>query len=146
MYLVFVLIVAADLGIKALVTHSLNGIHSMPIIKGVLYLSNIHNTGSAFGFFQGQRNALILIGIVICIVVLHLYMITEEKEVLARFSLILILGGSIGNLLNRIMLGYVIDYIDFRVLPVFNLADMAINAGVALLIFDLFFKGRKCTL
>jgi signal peptidase II len=143
-FIVSLFVFLSDLTIKHFAVIKLSPISSIPLINGVLHLTYVRNFGVAFGLFPNQRPILILIGIIICAVIIYMYAHTPASDLLLRISLAVILGGSLGNLFDRIMYGYVVDYIDFRVFPVFNLADIAINIGIALILLDIFLK-RKCT-
>jgi signal peptidase II len=143
-YIVSFLTFLADLIFKKLAAVKLPAGTTFPVIKGLLHLTLVRNYGVAFGLFPYQRPYLILVGIIICAVIIYMYVQTPASEFLLRLSFALILGGSLGNLFDRIFHGYVIDYLDFRVFPVFNLADTAINVGIALILLDLILK-RKCT-
>jgi signal peptidase II len=137
-YLVALLVFAVDCLIKFVVSTRLALAGSVPVIKGIFHLTYVRNTGVAFGLFPDLRLFLVLIGLAVCAAVIYFYAKTKKEEL----YLALILGGSLGNLYDRIFLGYVVDYLDFRVFPVFNFADIAINLGVFLIIVDIF-RGRK---
>lgn len=101
------------------------------------------NTGGVFGFFSNQT-FLITIAAIISVVVIILYSRHKmAQSMLVKVSLGLILGGSIGNLIDRIRFGAVTDFIDVGAWPVFNLADSAIDVGVVLLIIYILFRMRK---
>ena len=116
------------------------------IIKGFLYITYVKNTGAAFSIFR--NNTLFLIILSIVIIGLLFYYLSKKIYLskLENISYGLILGGAIGNLFDRIIYGYVIDFIDIYIFkfdyPVFNIADMAIVIGVIILIIDLF-RGEK---
>lgn len=137
-FLVFVL----DTFVKTLISGRFHPAKSVPIIKGILNLTYVRNTGVAFGLFPGKRLLLILISIAVCSIVIYFYTKTKKKDLLLKVAFAIILGGSLCNLFDRVFYGYVIDYVDFRVFPVFNLSDVAINLGVFLIILDLFFKRK----
>jgi signal peptidase II len=109
-----------------------------------LNLVLVHNTGAAFGFLSsasGWQNILfIVIASVACLVILWMIWRLEAKDLLLAVGLMLILGGAAGNLADRLVHGYVIDFIDvyYRAWhwPAFNVADSAITLGAALLIWD----------
>ena len=108
------------------------------ILLPYLHLHYVENTGAAFGTLQGE-NA-ILIVVTLCILG---YLLKNWKEFcsygpLVKWGLVLILGGALGNLYDRITLGFVVDFIDLRVWPVFNAADSFITIGGMLLAFALF--------
>ncbi|MFC1941215.1 signal peptidase II [Chloroflexota bacterium] len=111
---------------------------------GLFRLTHIHNTGAAFGLFQGHSFILTIVAIVGIAVVLlfglfflHQFSFLDNR--LSRLALGLILGGTVGNLIDRLNLGYVTDFIDFTVWPAFNLADSAIVVGVILFAYSLLF-------
>jgi signal peptidase II len=109
-----------------------------------------HNAGAAFSFLAGaggwQRGFFIVIAAVAAVVIVHLLR-KHHGERLFSLALALILGGAIGNLIDRILLGHVVDFLDFYVQgyhwPAFNVADMAITGGAGLLIWDSFKKPEK---
>ena len=116
------------------------------IIKGFLYITYVKNTGAAFSIFRNNTIFLIILSILV-IGLLFYYLNKKEKITkLENISYGLILGGAIGNLFDRILYGYVIDFIDIYIFkydyPVFNIADMAIVIGVIILVIDLF-RGEK---
>lgn len=109
------------------------------------YLRYVENTGAAFGMMQGGN--LLLIFIMLAIVA---YMLKSWKELCSlgkwvEWGCIFILAGALGNLYDRITLGYVVDFLDFRVWPVFNIADSFITVGGCMLFISLFFsrKGKR---
>lgn len=135
-----------DMLSKVLIKHFiLLGIR-IKIIKGFLYITYVKNTGAAFSIFR--NNTLFLIILSIVIIGLLFYYLSKKIYLskLENISYGLILGGAIGNLFDRIIYGYVIDFIDIYIFkfdyPVFNIADMAIVIGVIILIIDLF-RGEK---
>lgn len=107
--------------------------HSLPIIENVLHITVTINRGAAFGIFRQNTVFLIIVSIVF-LALFFVYMRRENKSApLFLVSCGLILGGAFSNLFDRIFLGFVIDYIDLRWWPVFNLADSAITTGIGLL-------------
>lgn len=108
---------------------------------GFFRLSHIHNTGSSFGLFQNQNLILTIVAIVgVCIILFLIFFIRHRIEILnttiGKLSLALILGGTMGNLINRLSFGYVIDFIDFNYWPAFNIADSALVVGSILLAYS----------
>jgi len=120
---------------------------SLPIIRNVLHITLIHNTGIAFGFFKNQGIVFIVIPIIaIFLLIFNIYYYRQNNEALSRIYIVsfsLILGGAIGNLIDRIVYGHVIDFIDFRVWPVFNIADSAITIGAIMIAFKCFRLSAK---
>ncbi|MBF0521442.1 MAG: signal peptidase II [Candidatus Omnitrophica bacterium] len=110
---------------------------SLPVIQNIFHVTLVHNTGIAFGFLKEQGSVFIVIpAIAIILLVFNIFYYKQNDEALSRPYIIgfsLILGGAIGNLIDRISVGYVIDFIDFRFWPVFNVADSAITIGAVLI-------------
>ena len=116
---------------------------SIPVVNNIFHITVIFNKGAAFGIFQGKTPFLIFI--TIFLIALFSFFILLEKD-FRKLTLIaygLILGGALSNLYDRVVLGYVVDYLDFRVWPVFNLADSCIFIGVAVLLFQSFSHGKN---
>lgn len=110
---------------------------SIPIIENIFHLTYILNPGAAFGMFA--HNHLFFIGIAVVVIGLIIW---ARKEILAsplevKAGAGLFLGGAIGNLIDRARQGVVIDFFDFRIWPIFNIADIAICIGVGLIIWNL---------
>ena len=116
---------------------------SLPLIPSVLHLTYVQNHGGAFGIFQGQQ--LLFIGLAIAVVVWLARELTAKPSTsrLIQWGCALVLGGAVGNLLDRLRFGYVVDFIDFRIWPVFNVADTAIDVGVGLLLLHSFWTSKR---
>ena len=133
------LVLVADQYTKMLVAANLELGVSSEFIKGILDLTYIHNTGGAWGMLSGYTWLLVSVTLVIMLVCIALLMRYGVKNKLIFWSLILVLSGGIGNMIDRIFRdGEVIDFLHFafwRDFPVFNIADIAIVIGACLLIF-----------
>lgn len=119
---------------KYLAARSLSGTDTVPVIKGVFHLTLVFNTGAAFGMFQSQPY--LFAAVALLAVFLINYLLTRKTDRLSgleRLALSFILGGALGNLADRVRLGHVIDFFDFRVWPVFNVADSFITVGAVML-------------
>ena len=119
----------ADQATKGLVARTMSPGQSIPD-AGVLRATYVTNSGSAFGLFPNQTLFLILASLVGIGVLLVFYRTHPVASSLLRLSLGLQLGGAVGNLIDRVRLGYVVDFIDVGSWPVFNLADSAIVVGL----------------
>ena len=109
---------------------------SIPVVSNVFHLTYIRNTGAAFSLFAKHTKALIVASIlIIMLVVLSFNHLTKGHE-LMRFAVALVIAGALGNLIDRLRFGYVVDFIDLQFFPVFNVADMAIFIGIALLLWE----------
>ncbi|NLM42455.1 MAG: signal peptidase II [Clostridiales bacterium] len=114
---------------------------SIEIIKNFFYLTYVENTGISFGMFKGKRIIFIILTIIVCIILSYFLIKFSKTNRVIAVCLAFIIGGAIGNLIDRIRLGYVIDYIHFSFFPpVFNLADAAIVCGAIALSIILIFN------
>ncbi len=144
-FLIIIAVVILDQIIKKAVVGSMALYESIPVLQDIFHITYIHNTGAAFSIMEGLRAVLILLPLVM-IVAAIVFMIAKRRTAhpLLMTSVALIAGGGVGNLIDRIFLGYVVDYLDFRVFPIFNLADIAVCAGCGLLIlYVLFIDGKQ---
>ena len=128
--------VLLDRATKMYFADLLNLYESIPVINNIFHVTLVYNTGMAFGMFKDYGAVFIAIPIIVIslgiLLAFNIYYYRKNNEALSRtyiagFSLIL--GGAIGNLYDRISFGYVIDFLDFRIWPVFNIADSAITVG-----------------
>jgi signal peptidase II len=106
-------------------------------------LTYVTNTGAAFGLFPDHGVIFMVIAVVVIAAIIFYYRYLPGEQWLVQTSLGLQLGGALGNLLDRLRYsGRVIDFIDFKVWPVFNVADSAITVGVVILVFHLLCHGE----
>ena len=133
-------IIALDQISKVLVCAFLYG-EQLSLIPGIFRFSYVENTGMAFGMLANHRWIFMLLSVVgIAAVAYYLY--RYQKTTIGRIALSMIIGGGIGNMIDRIFRGFVVDFIDFCAFPrlwawVFNIADAAVCVGAALFLFDL---------
>lgn len=106
---------------------------SIPVIEGIFHITVTHNKGAAFGFFKNQTLALIIISVAALALFPFIYRISGKNNKMVGVCLGLIAGGACGNLMDRLRFGYVFDFLDFRIWPVFNVADAAITIGAVML-------------
>lgn len=125
------LVIVLDQASKFLALQHLSSHNSIPLIPHIVDLSLVMNPGVAFGLFSGYAPVLFT---VVTISLVFLFVMVNrshhEASLSTRWALSLILGGAIGNWIDRLRFGAVVDFIDFRIWPVFNLADSAITIGV----------------
>lgn len=133
--------VCADQLTKWLAVIFLEGEADVVLWRDVLHFSFVRNEGAAFGMLQNQRWLFMIVSTV-AIVGLLVYLIRyKPKSLWVRVSIAMIIGGGIGNMIDRIFLGYVIDFIYFKLIdfPVFNVADSFVTVGCGILIVYLFY-------
>ena len=136
-YFLASLITGLDQLLKYLVdTNMLYG-QSINIFKEAIRLTYVRNSGAAFSLFVGFSPYLMIVGFFVVGVVIYFHHRLPAKANFLQIALAFVLGGSLGNLIDRAFRSYVIDYLDFSVWPVFNLADIMINIGVAMLVLRL---------
>lgn len=130
-------VLASDQVSKLLIVNNLRPYQSIPE-TGLLRLTHVTNSGSAFGLLQGQTAFLILVSVIGVLGVLFYYRVNGRESALLRYSLGLLLGGALGNLTDRLVRGEVVDFINVRLwsdfyFPTFNVADSALTIGLGML-------------
>ncbi|MFB3108257.1 MAG: signal peptidase II [Candidatus Binatia bacterium] len=144
--LTLTLILVLDQGTKIIVDRTIPLHHSIPVIDNLFNLTHIRNTGAAFGILAGRRgwvrsSFLLFFSLVAMVFIVVLLRRLPENEKTLTIALSFILGGAIGNLLDRLLYGEVIDFLDFYWSryhwPAFNAADSFITVGVILTLFRL---------
>ena len=120
---------------------------SLPVVQGLFQLTNVHNTGAAWGMLEGFRWLFIPLTILVAIILLFvLIRFRKSLTVFSRITLALLFTGAVGNLIDRIVLTYVRDFFDITPLfsfPVFNVADSCLSIGCVFLIIDVLFLKEK---
>jgi len=125
----------ADQITKALVVRTLAPGESHPLLPSIVSLTHVQNTGAAFGLFKGQQIVFIVLSLIVIGWLLWELRAQHPLAPMVRWGSALMLGGAAGNVIDRLRLGYVTDFLDFHVWPVFNIGDSAITIGVGLLLF-----------
>ena len=140
-FIIVLTILSLDQFTKFLVTRILALNQSLPVIKGIFHLTLIHNRGAAFGILKNQTPFFIFTSLIAIILI---FSSLKHNRHIKSYSISLgfILAGALGNLIDRSFLGYVIDFLDFRIWPVFNVADSAITIGAILLGYSILKKDR----
>lgn len=145
-FVIIALLVFADQFVKFMVEKHMFFGDTLSIIDGFLHITYVQNRGIAFGIFQGKVD-IITIATFVAIIGIVIYFLKNVKKsnFFEKSAYLFIISGAIGNVIDRVLRGYVIDMIDFRGIWsfVFNIADVYINIGVILLLLDLLLKRRK---
>ena len=140
--LLIVAVMVLDRIVKIAVSTNMDPGDTIPVIDHIFHITYVQNTGAAFSMLQGHPLLLVILpGIVIGIV----FVLTMSKEYNRVFlvSISLICGGGLGNLTDRIAQGYVTDMFDFRIFPVFNVADICVCVGCGLLMLYMIIYSNK---
>ena len=135
----------ADQLLKKLFSGTMQLGESIPVLPGIFHLTYIQNPGAAFGLFENQTLFFIAIAAFLLAFLAFAYKELAAQGIWVRYGMSLLAGGAVGNLLDRVRLGAVIDYLDFRIWPIFNLADIGICLGATLIVWGLLREGGRET-
>lgn len=133
---------------KIIVTNTLTLNNSYTIINNFFNISLVHNDGAAWSILSGNRILLIIISLLSLFIIYFLFIKNKQLKPIEIIIYGMLIGGILGNLLDRILYGYVIDFLDFKVFnynyPVFNIADCCIVIAAILLVIDVVKEGIMC--
>ena len=140
-FIIMIGVIALDQITKWLAVEFLTKIDTFPIIEKVLHLTYLENKGAAFGMLKNNRWVFLIISTVAIIALIIFIIKNPPKNKCLGLGLSFILGGGIGNMIDRTCLGYVVDFIDFRLInfAIFNVADSFVCIGAALVFIYIFF-------
>ncbi|OIJ09828.1 signal peptidase II [Anaerobacillus arseniciselenatis] len=146
-YILALIILILDQWTKWIVVTQMELRQQIPIIENLLYFTSHRNKGAAFGILQGQMWLFFIVTVIVVVFVVY-YMNKHAKESkLLGISLGLVLGGAIGNFIDRLFRGEVVDFIDVYIFTydfaIFNVADMALVIGVGILMVQIFLEERN---
>ena len=144
--LLLLLLIILDLFTKQLIINYIQ-LHEFIVINFFIDLTHIHNFGVSFGLFSGYISFWILALIGLLIVFFIYYLMFTSNDKFEKIGLFIIIGGALSNILDRLIHGYVIDFISIHYnkfyWPAFNLADIYITIGILMIIFNIFKKFYK---
>jgi signal peptidase II len=139
-------VVALDQITKYAIEARLSLGQSIELIKGFFSLTYARNTGAAWSILTGQMTFFYIISTIALIVMTYFLLKTDKKENLQRIALALLIAGTLGNFIDRLMFQYVRDFLDFIIIgydfPIFNVADISLNVAIGLLILEAILEGR----
>lgn len=138
--IISILVLVADQASKGFARHVLKAGQDIPILGRFLQLTYLENTGAAFGILQGRQGFFLLFTFFVLALLVLFYWRNRHLPFLFHLAMGLILGGAVGNLIDRIRFSYVVDFIridpvDFYHFPIFNVADLGVSFGVLLLAY-----------
>ena len=136
----FVGIIALDQFVKAKIISTMVPGESIPVLQNVFHITYVLNPGAAFGILPNQRIFFLVAGGILLILAAYFYPKINRKDTLSKFGAIILVSGATANLIDRVQSGLVIDFLDFRVFPVFNIADIAIVVGMFVMVYVVLFK------
>ena len=142
-WLISALTLAADQLTKYLIVQFLMPGASIPLLPPALSLTHVQNTGAAFGLFKGQQWLFIGMSVVVIAWLARELMAKPSMARSLQWACALVLGGALGNLIDRLRFNFVVDFLDCHVWPVFNVGDSAITIGVMWLILHNLFDARR---
>ena len=146
-FFVGILIIAIlDQAAKFFAAGLLQSIKTFPLWEGVFHLTYLENTGAGWGVFSDHTWLLTLLTFVVIVAVVGYVVAKRPKEKMLNLVLTFIIGGAVGNFIDRVRLGYVIDFFDFTLInfPVFNVADCFITVGAVLFaVYVIFYSDKK---
>ena len=132
-WIVMIVGVLADQLSKLWVASALPYEASIPIIGDFFALRYIHNEGAAWSIMSGRVGLLLIITVIVTVIIAWLLWKTPKENRLLRFSYALLIAGALGNIIDRVRLGYVIDFLAFPNFPVFNIADCCVTVSIGLI-------------
>ena len=136
-FVLFVLILAADQLTKYAISANFLPGESLPVVPHIFHITYVLNPGAAFGMLEGSRWLFVLIAVAVISGVWFMRKEITKIGAMACWGTALFAGGALGNLIDRTTRGVVIDFFDFRIWPIFNVADIAICVGVGLIIWSI---------
>ncbi|MEK6453997.1 signal peptidase II [Caldifermentibacillus hisashii] len=146
-YLLSIIIIGFDQLTKWLIVKFMELGESIPVIENLFYITSHRNRGAAWGILQGQMWLFYLITVIVVIFIIYYLQKYAKGKPLYSISLAFMLGGAVGNFIDRLFRKEVVDFIDVKIFgydfPIFNIADSSLTIGVILLIITMFFEERK---
>lgn len=138
-YILSAVVVVLDQLTKWIAVEYLMPVESVPLIDGVFHFTYVENTGAAFGIMKDSKWVFMITSAVAIVALVFMLAKFARQYRFASFAIAIILGGGIGNMIDRVRFGYVVDFIDVRIInfAVFNVADSFVTVGAALLILYL---------
>jgi len=144
-YLIVALIAGLDQIIKAIIIKQVELFDKIPVIPGIFDITHIRNDGAAYNMFSQVPMLLIVMPALVMLAgLIYIGYTHKDKNQLLMIAVSMVIGGGLGNLIDRVLKGYVVDFFDIHIIPVFNVADIFICTGCGLLfIYLIFIDGKQ---
>ena len=144
-YLIVVLIASLDQMVKWILMSQVDLFEKITVIPGIFDITHIRNDGAAYNMFSSMPILLIVMPSMVMLAgLVYIALANQENHLLLMSAISMVIGGGLGNLIDRIKTGYVVDYLDIHIIPIFNLADIFICVGCGLLfIYLIFIDGKQ---
>ena len=143
-YLIIAALTALDQAVKYTIRANMSLGESIPVIEDILHITYVSNSGGAFSLLRGQTVLLTIFpAVLIAGIIVYIYLKRKSGPIAVLLGLSLICSGGIGNLADRVRFSAVTDFIDFRVFPVFNVADICVCCGCGLIVIYMLFENRR---
>lgn len=146
-FVLFVSILYLDQLTKLVTENWLTYRNSYEVIQDFFWIYILRNTGGAWSLFSGVDGIFMIVPPLALAFMVYFYLTSKDSQKLFRWALILLMAGTLGNYIDRLHFGYVRDFLSFNLFgymfPVFNVADISLNIGVALLILETLLEGKK---
>lgn len=141
-WIVMLLSILLDQFSKYYVSHHLPYLHAVPVIPGWFNLTYVHNFGAAFSMLQNQRWLFVSVALV-AVTAIVIFRRRFAGDWLTQVSLGLVVAGTLGNMIDRIRVGYVVDFLDFHMTTIFNVADAALTVGMVFFAWQILFEEQR---
>lgn len=146
-YVLTLLVILLDQWTKWLIVKSMEIGESVPVIENLLHITSHRNRGAAWGMLEGQFWLFYIITAIVVVGIIYFMQKEAKGKPLMKVSLAVLLGGAIGNFIDRLFRGEVVDFVQTFIwsyrFPIFNIADAALTIGVILLFIAMFIEDRK---
>ena len=139
----FAAIIALDQFTKSRVVATMRLGESIPVVPDFIHLTYITNPGAAFGILPNQRVFFLVMGLALLVLFAFFYPRLKKSDMLLKFGVICLVSGSTANLIDRVQTGEVVDFLDLRIWPIFNVADVAVVAGMFVMVYVIIFLDDK---
>lgn len=145
--LMVIAILLLDQVTKYMVNAAMDIGQRVSVISGFFHISNVHNTGAAWSILEGNMIFFYVISVLFLIGMVYFYRHSDEADTLTKYGIVLMVAGTLGNLVDRLRFQYVRDFFDFNIFgynfPVFNVADMSLCIGVGLVVVSLILESYR---